>query len=171
MSKDNLIDLTARLKQKSKETPVKGNVKAQVLDLVERRQDAIVQERRALKRTILTEFIGFSVVTEKGLVSDIPLYDISKNGISFETPIKIPLVNEGQEVAVRIYMTQKTYFTFNIKVKNIRYTNDDGIYRYGAEFMKDDTKKEALQNFIKFIESVSQHLRADNGDLATRFSR
>lgn len=170
MSKDNLIDLTVRLKQKSKTNTVKSEHKAQVLDMVERRQEAITKERRAIKRTILTEFIGFSIVTENGLC-EVSLYDISKSGLSFESPYKVPTINRGDEVAARIYLTQKTYFPFTIKVTNIRIENDEGVHRYGAEFAKEDLKKEALQNFVKFVESVSQQLRADNGDLVTRFSR
>lgn len=169
MSKDNLIDLTVRLKQNSKIKQVKSEHKAQVLDMVERRQEAITKERRALKRTILTEFIGFSIVTEKGLL-EVSLYDISKSGLSFECHFKIPSIIRGNEVVARIYLTQKTYFPFTIKVTNIR-EEDDGYYRYGTEFVKDELKKDALQNFVEFVETVSQHLKADNGDLVTRFSR
>ena len=40
-----------------------------------------------------------------------------------------------------------------------------GVIRHGTEFEKGASSDVALQHFIKFIESASEDLKKDNGDL------
>ncbi len=171
MSKGNVIDISTHLKKRGKSNKQEDG-KAQVLDMVERRQAAITEERRSMKRTILTEFIGFKVVIpERGLLDDVSLYDVSSKGLAFEHEAKLNGLSVGSEIAARIYLTQNSYFPFTLKITNIRFQQDEGVYRYGSVLLKEDHNKEALGFFIKFIESVSPSLRNDKGDLVTRIFR
>lgn len=171
MSKGNVIDFSTHLKKRGKTTKSEDSGKAQVLDMVERRQTAITDERRSMKRTILTEFVGFKVVIpEKGLL-EVALYDVSSKGLAFEHEAKLNGLSVGSEIAARIYLTQTSYFAFTLKITNIRFQQDEGVYRYGTVLLKEDHNKDAIGFFIKFIESVSPSLRNDKGDLVTRIFR
>ena len=80
-----VIDLVPRLKT----VAVQSNVDASkstsdVMNFDELRQKLLYQERREVKRTILTEFVSAMVVLpEKGLLK-VAIYDISEEGISFD---------------------------------------------------------------------------------------
>jgi len=138
---------------------------APVLDMTERRQEIINHERRQVKRTILTEFIGaFVVVPDRGLVK-VAIYDISDDGIAFDIEDSMGQFLVGEEVAMRIYLNHKTYFPFFAKIQNIRILFEESIFRYGGSFLKGGINKEALFHFVKFIETVSASLASDNGDV------
>ncbi|MBK7890386.1 MAG: hypothetical protein IPJ84_05895 [Bdellovibrionales bacterium] len=63
-----------------------------------------------MKRTILSEFIGaFILVPEKGL-QKVSIYDISDNGIAFDLDLGGGMMMEGEEIAMRVYLNQFTYF-------------------------------------------------------------
>ena len=81
--KSNVIPLKPiKKKAKLKAQAVTGP--AQVLDMVERRQEMIRSERRRARRNILSEFISaWVVVPERGLL-EVALYDISNDGLSFD---------------------------------------------------------------------------------------
>jgi hypothetical protein len=136
-----------------------------VVDMTEARQQIINNERRDVKRTILTEFIGaFAVLPERGLMR-IALYDISERGISFDVELTEGRFLEGEEVAMRVYLNHKTYFPFVTKITYSRPIELDGITRHGANFADGTVNDVALHHFVKFIETVSASLKTDDGDI------
>lgn len=163
----NVIDLTHRLnknKAARKGKTAQGSA-APVIDMTEKRNEIISQERRQVKRTILSEFVGaFAVVPRKGLLK-VSLYDISDAGMAFDVEMEAGHFAVGEEIALRVYLNQQTYFPFTVKVQNIRAINDESAFRHGANFTKETLENEALFNFVRFIESVSSSLQNDAGDL------
>ncbi len=163
----NVIDLTRRLgKNKgSKKEDHKMAAPAEVIDMTEMRQEILSQERRQVRRTILSEFIGaMALVPRKGLLR-VTLYDISENGMAFDVDSEAGHFALGEEVAMRVYLNHETYFSFIVKVQNVRHVNDEGVYRHGAHFQKGTINDVALFHFIKFIETVSASLQRDSGDI------
>lgn len=165
-SKGNVIDLAEKRRQrKAKASKAPTKSKAPVLDMTERRNEIIQQERRRVRRTILTEFIGaFVVIPGQGLMK-VTLYDISETGIAFDMDLDKGQFASGEEVAVRVYMNQNTYFPFTVKVKNLRTVDDESVVRHGANFILGTVNEIALFHFVKFIETVSASLEKDNGDV------
>lgn len=160
-----LLDLTGRLNTR-KHKKIKGAAgNAEILDLVEPRQAILKDERRELRRTILSEFVGaFVVVPERGLLR-VGLYDISDDGLAFELETNQGAFDKNERLAMRIYMNHKTYFEFVVQVKWQEVFEASGIIRQGAQFAKNTVNDEALKHFVRFIEAVSVNLRADEGDL------
>lgn len=159
-----VLDITPRLKPThNSKTPVKAE--AQVLDITEARQEILSRDRRVVKRTILTEFVGaFVVLPEKGLLK-VALYDISEKGLSFDLDLLDGGFQNGEEVAMRVYLNHTTYFPFTIKVTHARVVEDENLIRHGANFEKGTMNDVALHHFVKFIENVSASLKTDNGDV------
>lgn len=138
---------------------------ASVEDITQIRRNMIAQERRVVKRTILTEFIGaFIVIPQHGL-QKVMVYDISENGIAFDVDQNYGNLKDEEEVAMRVYMNQSTYFPFVVQIRNVRRIEDEGVIRVGAHFVKGTINDEALFHFVKFIETVAASLRRDNGDV------
>lgn len=163
---NNVIDLKSRRRGLNR-TEVEGHAgdTAPVLDMTERRNQILGDERRKVRRTILTEFIGaFLIVPERGL-QKVALYDISDNGISFDTDFDAGQLKVGDEVAMRVYMNHQTYFPFVIRVSNARAIDEEGVHRHGASFVKGTVNDVALHHFVKFIETVSASLQTDHGDV------
>ena len=166
-SKNNVIDLAERRKEKndSQHQQVKPAEKAPVLDMTERRNEIINSERRRVRRTILTEFVGaFVVVPNQGLLK-VALYDISETGVAFDIEAQAGHFKQNEEVAFRVYMNQTTYFPFTVKISNIRHVPDEEMYRHGARFVLGTVNEIALFHFVKFIETVSASLEKDGGDV------
>lgn len=160
-----IIDLTSRLNVRKNSGIEKSAQSAEVLDLVEPRQAILKEERRDLRRTILTEFVGaFTVVPERGLLR-VSLYDISEDGLAFEVDSGQGAFHKDERVAMRIYLNHKTYFEFVVQVKWQEIFADAGFVRHGAKFVKNTVNDVALAHFVKFIEAVSVNLQADEGDL------
>jgi len=171
MNKGNVIDMTARRRAQvkgveSESKPAREEEPSTaVLDMTERRNEMLLQERRQVRRTILSEFIGaFAVIPGQGLCR-VTIYDISENGVAFDLEQSAGHFEEGEEVAMRVYMNRTTYFPFVVQVQNIRDVTDEGMHRHGANFVKGTVNDLALHHFIKFIENVSASLRQDNGDV------
>lgn len=164
----NVLDLTQRLKNQKNAVKAKGTpapVPGPVVDMTEKRQEILSQERRQVRRTILSEFIGaFVVIPEKGLVK-VNLYDISEDGMAFDVEAEAGHFALNEEVAMRVYLNQQTYFPFVITVQNLRKVGDEGVFRHGANFVKGSINDEALFHFVKFIETVSASLKSDRGDI------
>jgi c-di-GMP-binding flagellar brake protein YcgR len=159
-----IIDISKRLKGRNSEEKAKNEKPAEVLDMQEAREEILNSERRVVKRTLLTEFVGaFAVIPEKGLLK-VALYDISQNGVAFNTEGVSSYFHEGQEVAMRVYLNHKTYFPFVVRMRNKRFITAEGVFRCGADFLA-GTNDLALQHFVKFIENVSATLKTDNGDI------
>lgn len=167
-NRSNVIDLKTRRNQQpstNNEDKFEVRPRGEVLDMTERRMQALQDERRAVRRTILTEFIGvFCVIPGYGL-KKVSLYDISENGLSFDLDFEMGAMKIGEEIAMRIYLSQFTYFPFVISVTNLREVPEEGIVRHGGTFLKDTVNEKALHHFVKFIESVSLDLKRDAGDL------
>lgn len=164
----NVIDMTARRKEQiSNEDELRPAFETNqaVFDMTERRQEVIKEERRLVKRTILTEFIGaYAVIPEQGLAK-VAIYDISEQGMGIDLETEYGNFAEGEEVAMRIYLSNDTFLPFVAKVYNVRKVPEEGVYRHGVAFMKESTDNDALMHFVSFLESVSTSLRTDNGDV------
>lgn len=160
-----LIDITSRLNTQKQTKKAKITGVGELVDMVEPRQAILSDERRDLRRTILTEFVGaFVVVPERGLLR-VSLYDISVDGLSFEVETGEGQFGREEPIAMRIYLNHKTFFEFVVKVKWSEFHDDLGLIRQGAKFVKNTVNDEALTHFVKFIEAVSVNLQADEGDL------
>jgi hypothetical protein len=159
-----VIDISKRLKNRQGKETSKKESPAEIVDMVQAREEILNSERRVVKRTLLTEFVGaFAVVPEKGLLR-VSLYDISQNGLAFNTEGPATYFYDGQEVAMRVYLNYKTYFPFNVRMRNIRFIPKENVTRFGADFLA-GTNDVALQHFVKFIENVSTTLKTDSGDI------
>ena len=158
-----VIDLTSRLKTLAPVESVYSNTT--VVDYDEQKQRILFQERRYIKRTILTEFVSAMVVIpEKGLLK-VAIYDISENGISFDVEAHQGAFKVDEEISMRVYLNQKTYFPITIQVKHVTEEVSEGVLRHGSVFLKQASTDAALRYFVCFIESVSEGLEKDNGDL------
>ncbi len=105
---NKVLDLTRRL-AKDKKAKGKGKAKSEapVIDMTEKRNEIISQERRQVKRTILNEFIGaMALVPRKGLLK-VTVYDISENGLAFDIDHEAGHFAVGEEVAMRVYLNQE----------------------------------------------------------------
>ena len=167
---DNIIELNkfrsaATDAEKNKSNENNSGANAGVLDMTAKREIILSEERRQVKRTILNEFIGANVIVpDRGLLK-IALHDISVDGLAFDLEPGVGQFDKGDEIAVRVYMNQKTYFPFSVKVRNVRYIEDEGVYRHGGELTKGNLNENALFHFVKFLETVSASLQTDNGDV------
>ena len=159
-----IIDITSRVKSQNslkKSKPGMGTI----VDMTGAREEMLNKERRDVKRTILTEFVGASIILpERGLMK-VALYDISENGIAFDLDPSEGMFHDGDEVAVRIYLNHTTYFPFTVTISNSRLLDDEGVIRHGAHFLKETVNDVALHHFVKFIENVSATLKKDGGDV------
>ena len=176
----NVIDLKTRRPAQTQSSAVVKNVNknseplsssvtssgpVSVLDMTTRRQEMLTSERREVKRTILSEFIGaFIVVPQKGL-QRVAIYDISEGGLAFDLESTLGQLSNGEEVAMRVYMNQHTYFPFIVKISNVRRIHEEGVARHGCNFLKDTINEVALTHFVKFIENVAASLQTDHGDV------
>lgn len=168
---DNVINLMERLKQKNaKETDLNKNDQivmqtSEITDISEQRQKTIAEDRREVKRTILTEFIGTHLVLPGLGLIKVSLFDVSTMGVSFDLEKKFGFFKETDEIAMRIYLNHDAYFPFQLKVMNTRFDQDEQVYRHGAHFINGSVNEEALYFFVRFLETVSTSLRKDDGDI------
>ena len=166
----NVIDLRARKRKNAQKTTVEIEAKnstqpASVTDITEIRQEIINDERRRVKRTILTEFIGANIIIPGQGLARVTLYDISEDGLAFDLDEQLGSFEPGESVAMRVYMNNKTYFPFIVQITHAVHVTDEGVNRMGASFVKDSINKQALFHFVKFIETVSANLKRDDGDV------
>ncbi len=161
-----ILDLTNKLKVKKEiGDPESSSAHATLFDMTESRQEMIQRERREVKRTLLSNFIGaFAVLPERGLLK-VTFYDISDNGLAFDTDSQEGGFSQNDEIAMRVYINHKTYFPFNVRVLNSRKIEPEGVIRHGAHLVKDSANDVALHHFVKFVESVSTTLLEDDGDI------
>ena len=156
------------IKSRKRTTPSKSAPPASpgdVVDMTERRNEMLTEERREVRRTILSDFIGaFVIVPKKGL-QRVAIYDISESGVAFDLGFDEGAFNTGEKIAMRVYMNQQTYFPFVAQIQNVRVIDDEGVARHGAAFVKGTVNDVALLHFVRFIESVSASLQTDHGDV------
>jgi hypothetical protein len=167
VSKNNVIDMTLRRLQQLGQAPAataSGSVST-VVDMTERRNEILQQERRQVRRTILSEFLGACVVLPKRGLMKVMIYDISEQGIAFDTSGDTGQFKLGEELAIRVYLNNQTYFPFVARVSNVRALADEGTFRHGANYIKGTVNEEALHHFVKFLETVSASLQRDTGDV------
>ncbi len=139
--------------------------KCSVSDMRLRRQEILESERRMVKRTLLSEFIGVHVIIPGKGLKKVSLYNISKNGLAFEMEEEEGSFLLNEELAMRVYMNNKTYFPFVVKITNIRTISDEKVTRHGAVYAQGSVNDEALGHFVKFIETVNASLVTDAGDI------
>lgn len=138
---------------------------AEIVNFTESKQKILFHERRQVKRTILSELISSMVVIpEKGLLK-VTIHDISEEGVSFDLEDSQGKFKVGEEVSLRVYLNQKTYFPIQVTVKHVTPDPEEGVVRHGAIYLKNESNHVALQHFIKFIESADFNLKNDSGDL------
>lgn len=165
MDNNNVIRFKTRAQKNIETNREKVPGTAQIVDMTERRQEILVQERRKVKRTILTEFLGaMTVIPQRGL-QKVSLYDLSDDGLAFDMDSTVIRYQVGDEIAMRVYMNRVTYFPFIVKILNARDIPEEGVSRYGVSFAKGTINDVALHHFVKFIENVSASLRSDTGDI------
>ena len=146
-------------------------VTGQIIALEEHKIEAVGSERRGVRRTMLSEFVGaFIVVPEVGL-QEVCLYDISDGGVAFDLEIKYGQFKIGEEIAARFYLSQNNYFTFNVHISNVRMLEDEGVFRHGTRIVRENHNFEAIDYFIKFVEAVSSIVKIDKGDLRAPANR
>lgn len=138
---------------------------AEVTDISVRRKAMIKTERRNVKRTILSEFIGVLVLVPGQGLQKCILRDISEDGLSFDMEARWGSFACDEQITMRVYLNHRTYFSFELQVENIRAEEGDAIYRHGGRFIPDSYNQEALYHFIRFIETVSTNLQGDKGDV------
>jgi hypothetical protein len=160
----NVIDIRSRLKSNSELQKAKGG-QAEVLDISVIRQDVLTEERRKVKRTILTEFISVHTLLPGMGLLKVMLYNIDSNGLAFDIPDTRGHFSVGEEVAMRVYLNHQTYFSFVVKVRHVTPVEDEGVFRHGVEYVKGTVNDVALHHFVKFIETVSASLKSDHGDV------
>ncbi len=178
MSKSNVIDLKPLLenkKQKQSHQAINHEV-TPVINMEEKRKELLLKEHRQTKRTILSEFVGAFIIfatngPNLGGLQKVNLYDISDDGLSFDMEPSVGRLRVGEEIAMRIYLSQKNYFSFTVRVTNLRFEKEEGTNRHGCQFLKGSVNKEALYHFVKFIENVSLNLKEDFGDKLTQNSK
>ena len=169
-SSGNVIDLQKHRtkrnkKQKSRISTGLASDSASITDITEMRQEIIAEERRGVKRTLLTEFVGLHLIVPNKGLTKCALYDISENGLAFEMPSEYGQFKVGEMVALRVYLNHETYFPFVVKINNARYIDEEGVHRFGGAFQKETINEIALFHFAKFIENVSAYLKTDHGDV------
>jgi hypothetical protein len=168
MQKNNVIQVNfnTQKKKSQNETKIKGSSDiGSILDMSSKREEIITEERRQVKRTILTEFIGAWIVIPDHGLQRVMLHDISESGLAFDLPAEMGAFGNAEEIAMRVYLNQQTYFPFTVTVQNSRFVEDEYVHRHGSNFVKGTVNDQALFHFIKFIENVAAGLERDNGDV------
>lgn len=151
-------------KSASKRTKKASEPVSPVVDMTMRRESIKAHERRLIRRTVLTQFIGaFAVVPTKGLLQAVSIFDVSEGGMAFDMPTEAGAFNEGESVLLRVYLSHDTYFPFQVTVSNVR-PAEGGVMRHGALLDVNDSSYPTLLYFMKFLEEVSAITRKDNGD-------
>ncbi len=163
MSTDGKVLTFPKIKKDGKAK--KADSKASVVDIGTLRQEIIQEERRSVRRTILTEFIGVHTVVPGYGLQKCTLRDISVKGIAFDLMKKQGHFKAGEEVAMRVYLNHKTYFPFVVSIRSSRFVDEEDVYRHGASVLEGTVNQEALEHFIRFIETVSASLKTDHGDV------
>lgn len=164
-----VIDFVSRLKTVEKVNHFKerNHNEVEILQFEKEKKKLLFQERRNAKRTLLSEFISAMIVLpEKGLIK-VLLYDISEEGVSFELELEQGQFKVGEEILLRVYLNQKTYFPLTVSVKHMTPDVEAGVVRHGAEFLKGQANDVALQHFVKFIELAGTDLKKDSGDFVS----
>lgn len=159
----DVIDFKSRQKEQTRKDQKSNS--GNLVDLSERRIQILNDDRRRVKRTILTEFITVHVVVPGAGLQKVMLFDINADGLSFDLDMRFGQFMPGEQLAMRVYLNQHTYFSFIVDVKHVGEVSDEQVYRHGGEFVKGTVNDVALQHFVKFLETISASLKNDKGDV------
>lgn len=164
---DNVIEIKDFREQRETKTSLTGleNGQGDVESITDAREEMISAERRKVKRTLLTEFVGASMVIPGSGLVKVSLNDISRGGMAFDVQQKYGQLKEGDHISVRVYLNHTTYFPLSVTITNARFVKEEGVFRHGAEFLKGTVNEEAVHHFIRFMETVSTSLKGDKGDI------
>jgi len=162
-----VIDIIPHLKKSVKKTESDFAVRTEekIFNFDSEKKKILFQERRQVKRTILSEFMSAMIVLPEVGLMKVELFDISEEGISFETEEKSGQFKVGELILMRVYLNQKTYFPVQVKIKHTTPDLSSGVIRHGTEFEKNASNDVALRHFVKFVEAASAGLKKDDGDL------
>ena len=155
--------------QKSQNTQKEpSNYKTQIIDFKtlhsQRYQPVHLKERRQVERTLLSELIkGMVIVPEKGLL-EVELYDISKEGLSFNVDTIRGGFKVGEELALRVYLNRNTYFPLVVHVKHVTMDHHENVIRHGVEYTKEAQNFSSIDHFVNFVLAASEGLKIDEGD-------
>lgn len=163
----NVIDIRSKLGKGTQKDANHAHHagEAGVIDITEMRSDALKEDRRKVRRTILTEFISVHTVVPGIGLMKVALYDINESGLAFDIEKQKGRFQAGEEIAMRVYLNQQTYFPFIVKIKHVNEIIDEEVHRHGVEFVNGTINDVALHHFVKFIENVSAALKHDRGDV------
>src|SRR5690242_9859515 len=128
-AKENVINLALRRGKNAdgvEGTKAAPGTPAEIVDMTERREAMLQQERRRVRRTILSEFIGVHVVVPNHGLMSVNLFDIADGGLSFDVKGKAGRFRTGELVAMRVYLNHQTYFPFVVRVTNVRELSEEG---------------------------------------------
>ncbi len=163
---NNVIQLQEYRSRKFRQKPSSApSVTAEITDISARREAIIKRERRNVKRTILSEFVGVLVLVPGKGLQKCTLKDISEQGLSFDMETRWGSFGADEQITMRVYLNHQTYFTFLVQLENTRSVEEEGVHRHGGRFVPDTINEQALYHFIRFIETVSTNLRGDTGDV------
>lgn len=160
----NVIDIRSRLKSNTSKTKIKAQSN-NILDITEKRAEALKQDRRKVRRTLLTEFIAVHTVVPNYGLMKVTLDNINENGLAFDIEEGRGLFQAGEEIAMRVYLNHQTYFPFVVRVKHVTLYKEEGVHRHGSEFVKGTINDVALHHFVMFLETISANLKGDGGDI------
>jgi len=97
MSTDRKVLTFPEIGKNSSKSMKSGGKSASIVDIGQRRQEMITADRRSVRRTILTEFIGVhAVIPGKGL-QKCSLVDISEKGLAFDLEKQVGGLKEGDQ--------------------------------------------------------------------------
>ncbi len=161
----DVIDLKQRLKTAEQARFVGGTMTSEVVSIVEKRAEKIQEDRRAVKRTILTEFVSVHAIIPNYGLMRVSLYDINDKGLAFDIDERRGQYNIGESIELRVYLNHQTYFKIDVKIAHVTHLTEEGLVRHGCIFSADALNSEALGHFIKFLETVTASLRRDGGDV------
>jgi hypothetical protein len=137
---------------------------ANVIDVTERIAAQQAQDRRQVQRVVFNEFISAHVyIPGKGLLRVI-LKNIHNTGLGFDVEESQGSFPQGEEVEMRFYLNQRTFFRFICRVIHTHYVREEGVYRHGCQFVANTVNEVALKHFIGFLENISASLMTDKGD-------
>jgi len=161
----NIIDIKPRLKHGNSSTLHGLEGSASVVDIGVVRDQMIREDRRQVRRTILTEFISVHAVVPGQGVMRVMLYDVNETGLAFDLENEKGHYNIGDEVELRVYLNHQTFFKIETKVAHITESKEEGTVRHGCEYVRGSMNNDALSHFVKFLESVTASLRRDGGEI------
>ncbi len=147
-----------------------------LLDFVGKRKENIEQKRRSFERILFQNFLGaYTVLDNHGTVYPVTLVDISREGCLFQIPIgpkgESPY-DKDTELTLRMYFTKQTFIPVVVRIKygnEVLGTDGHHYMAYGCEFDTSLPSFAALQSFIDFLYSYSEHSAHDRGDARAFF--